>query len=212
MFATCVMRSGFLVAVLTRQRTRELGIRLTLGAQPRQILATVIGPSVRWMAWGLAVGLGLSLILTRFLTGLLHGVSPTDPLTFVGVSVLLTAVALLAVYVPARRAVRLGAYSPLRFGFDTTLCMTAMLKGELGQAVTSGRAALTRQPRFSAAMRYLTATYGLQNRPEEARGIYDRLLIEDPDFSDPEIRRKRFRVLHRETEDQILRGLNVCGL
>uniref|UniRef100_UPI003B52AF7C transcriptional regulator n=1 Tax=Roseovarius indicus TaxID=540747 RepID=UPI003B52AF7C len=117
-----------------------------------------------------------------------------------------------AAYDAARRAVRLGSYSPLRFGFDTTLCMTAMLKGELGQAVTSGRAALTRQPRFSAAMRYLTATYGLQNRPEEARGIYDRLLIEDPDFSDPEIRRKRFRVLHRETEDQILRGLNVCGL
>ncbi len=108
------MRSGFLVAVLTRQRTREFGIRLTLGAQPRQILATVIGPSVRWTVWGLAVGLGLSLMLTRFLTGLLHGVSPTDPLTFVGVSVLLTAVALLAVYVPARRAVRLQPVATLR--------------------------------------------------------------------------------------------------
>ena len=96
------------VAVLARQRTRELGIRLTLGAQPRQILATVIGPSVQWTVWGLAVGLGLSLVLTRFLAGLLHGVSPTDPLTFVGVSVLLAA------YVPARRAVRLQPVATLR--------------------------------------------------------------------------------------------------
>ena len=74
----------------------------------------LIGPSMRWTVWGLVVGLGLSLALTRFLKGLLHGVSPTDPLIFVGVSVLLAGVALVAAYLPARRAVRLQPMATLR--------------------------------------------------------------------------------------------------
>ena len=102
------------VAFLARQRTHELGIRSTLGAQRHQILATVLGPGLRWTGWGLAIGLILSLLLTRLLGGLLHDVSPSDPLTYVGVSLLLAAVALSAAYLPARRAARLQPMETLR--------------------------------------------------------------------------------------------------
>ncbi len=102
------------VAFLARQRTHELGIRLMLGAQRRQILATVLGPALRWTGWGLAIGLVLSLLLTRLLGGLLHDVSPSDPLTYLGVSLLLAAVALVAAYLPAHRAARLQPMETLR--------------------------------------------------------------------------------------------------
>ena len=102
------------VGFLARQRTHELGIRLTLGAQQHQILATVLGPGLRWTGWGLAIGLGLSLLLTRLLSGLLHEVSPSDPLTYLGVSLLLAVVALAAAFLPARRAVRLQPMETLR--------------------------------------------------------------------------------------------------
>ena len=102
------------VAFLARQRTHELGIRLTLGAQRHQILATVLGPGLRWTGWGLAIGLALSLLLTRLLGGLLFDVSPSDPLIYLGVSLLLAAVALGAAYLPARRAVRLQPMETLR--------------------------------------------------------------------------------------------------
>ena len=112
----------------------------------------------------------------------------------------------------ARRAVHLGSYSPLKYSFDTTLCMSSMLNGELGQAVNAGRAALAKQPRFTAALRYLAASYGLQNRTEEARSVYGKLLQEDPDFVDPEVQRSRFRIFHKETEEQIFKGLTSCGI
>ncbi|CAN5880254.1 ABC transporter permease [soil metagenome] len=86
------------------QRTREIGIRVALGAEPQRVLQLVVGRALRLALLGVAVGLLGALALTRLLESLLFGVSTTDPLTFVAVAVLLAAVALLASYLPARRA------------------------------------------------------------------------------------------------------------
>ena len=112
----------------------------------------------------------------------------------------------------AKRAALLGSYSPLKFSFDTTLCMASMMNGDLGHAVLAGRAALAKQPRFSAALRYLTASYGLQDRTEDARATYVRLLKEDPDAADPGVMKQRFRLLHKETEQHVFKGLTNSGI
>lgn len=95
-------------------RTREIGIRLALGAQPRAILGMTVGDGLRLSAMGLAAGVGVALIASHGARGLLFEVSAADPLTFVAVGLLLTAVAATASYVPARRALRVAPSVALR--------------------------------------------------------------------------------------------------
>jgi putative ABC transport system permease protein len=97
------------------QRTNEIGIRMALGAQTRDVMRLVVKQGVKLVALGLALGLVGSFALTRLLTALLFGVTKHDPLTFVAVSVLLAAVALLACYIPARRATRIDPLVALRY-------------------------------------------------------------------------------------------------
>ncbi len=96
------------------RRTREFGIRAALGATRREILAHVLGRNLRLLLPGLALGLGLALALTRLMAGLLYGVAPHDPLTFAAASGLLLVAALLACWLPARRACRVDPIEALR--------------------------------------------------------------------------------------------------
>ena len=96
------------------QRTHEIGVRMALGAQRRDVLRLMLGHGARLAGAGLLIGLLLSLLLTRGLTRLLHGVSPTDPATLLTVSALLLAAALLATFVPAWRAARVDPLVALR--------------------------------------------------------------------------------------------------
>ncbi len=92
------------IAYSARQRTREIGIRMALGADRRDVMRLVLGQGLRLTLAGLALGLALSLVLTRFLSSALFGISATDPLTFGTVAACLGFVALGACYLPARRA------------------------------------------------------------------------------------------------------------
>jgi putative ABC transport system permease protein len=96
------------------QRTRELGIRLALGAAPGHVRRIVLGHGVMLVAIGLAVGFVLTFAATHALAKVLLLVSASDPLTFVGVTAILAAVALIACYLPARRAMRVDPMIALR--------------------------------------------------------------------------------------------------
>jgi putative ABC transport system permease protein len=98
-----------------RQRTQELAIRLALGAESRQVFQLVLGQGLRLAIIGISIGLVVSFLLTRFLKGLLFGVTSTDVLTFSTVSVLLCVVALLACFVPAWRATKVDPMAALRY-------------------------------------------------------------------------------------------------
>jgi len=96
------------------QRTHEIGIRAALGATRKDMLRMVIGEGLLLTLAGLGVGILAALGLTRLLGSLLYGVRPRDPLTFVALSLLLTAVALLAVYIPGRRAANVDPMAAVR--------------------------------------------------------------------------------------------------
>lgn len=102
------------VSYLVAQRTREIGIRIAVGAGPESVMRMVVGQGAALAALGVACGIFAALALTRFLSGMVYGVATTDPITFVGVATVLLAVAALASWVPARRAVRLDPMVALR--------------------------------------------------------------------------------------------------
>jgi putative ABC transport system permease protein len=102
------------LSFVVRFRTREIGIRVAVGATPPLVLAMMLGQAMTWTVVGAAIGLGLAFVLTRFLETLLYGISATDPVTFGGVTLLLVLVASLAALVPALRASRLDPLAALR--------------------------------------------------------------------------------------------------
>jgi putative ABC transport system permease protein len=102
------------LALSVAERTGEFGVRMALGARRSDLLQLVIGQGMRLVLVGLALGLSAALGLTRLMAKLLFGVSATDPLTFAALALPLLAIALLACYLPARRAMRLDPLVALR--------------------------------------------------------------------------------------------------
>jgi predicted permease len=103
------------MAYSVTSRTHEIGIRMALGAQPRDILKLIVRQGLILTVIGVGLGLAGAFALTRAMTEMLNGVTPTDPLTFIGLSALLSAVALLACLVPARKATRVDPMIALRY-------------------------------------------------------------------------------------------------
>jgi ABC-type antimicrobial peptide transport system permease subunit len=110
----CIGLYGLLSYEVAR-RTREIGIRMALGAQSGDVLRSVVGHGIALAAIGAAIGTAASFGVTRFLGSMLYDVKPSDPLTLVSVTVLLLLVALAACYIPARRATRVDPLVALRY-------------------------------------------------------------------------------------------------
>ena len=103
------------LSYLVTQRTREIGLRMALGAQPKDVLGVIVGHGMRLVLVGLCIGVAGALVVTRWMSSVLFDVTPTDPLTFVVVAALLGIVAFLAAYVPARRAMLVDPMVALRY-------------------------------------------------------------------------------------------------
>jgi putative ABC transport system permease protein len=113
-FAAVALLLG-VVAFTVAQRTNEIGIRVAMGAQRGDVLRLVLGQVGRLIFLGVTLGVMAGLLLTRLMSGLLFGISATDPTTFAGVALLLAAVALLACYMPAQRATHVDPLIALRY-------------------------------------------------------------------------------------------------
>jgi ABC-type antimicrobial peptide transport system permease subunit len=115
-FAFIVAMTGIygVMAFLVAGRTREIGIRMALGADRRSISRMVLGSSARLVLWGAALGSGAALLTSRWIESQLFGVSPTDPATYVAVSAAIVATALLATWHPALQAARVDPAITLR--------------------------------------------------------------------------------------------------
>jgi putative ABC transport system permease protein len=103
------------IAYSVSQRTHELGIRMALGAQKRDVLKLILTQGMSLTLIGLGIGIAGAFTLTHFLSSLLYGVKPNDPLTFVAVALLLIVVAFGAGYIPARRAAKVDPMVALRY-------------------------------------------------------------------------------------------------
>jgi len=110
----CAVGIYGVMAYAVTQRTREIGIRIALGAKRTDVFRFVLRDGIRLASIGIVLGLGGGLALTRLLVDLLYEVKPADPLTFLTVSLFLAAVALLACWVPARRAANVDPIIALR--------------------------------------------------------------------------------------------------
>jgi len=102
------------IAYAVRQRTREIGVRIALGATPGAVMRLALGGGLRLAALGVAVGAATAAATTRVLASMLYAVSPADPATFAAITALVASIALLASYVPARRALRVDPTETLR--------------------------------------------------------------------------------------------------
>jgi putative ABC transport system permease protein len=103
------------MAYAVSRRTHEIGVRMALGASPREVLAMTLGQGTRTILVGIGIGLAGSLALTQMMASQLFGVTTTDPLTYFAVIALLVLTALLACYIPARRATRVDPMIALRY-------------------------------------------------------------------------------------------------
>jgi putative ABC transport system permease protein len=116
MFALVLAGVGIagVVSFSVTQRTREIGLRVALGARTTDVLSLVVGRTMTWALVGVGIGIAGSMGLTRLLSGLLYDVRPNDPWVLVVVALLLAGIALLAAYLPARRASKIDAMVALR--------------------------------------------------------------------------------------------------
>jgi putative ABC transport system permease protein len=102
------------ISYIVSERTRDIGIRIALGAKRKTILRMVLSQGLALALAGATVGLVGALVVSHLMAGLLYGISPSDPLTFIGLTVVLLVVALAACYFPARRAMRVDPIVALR--------------------------------------------------------------------------------------------------
>jgi len=102
-------------AYVVGQRTHEIGIRMALGAEKSDVLRLIVGHGMTLAVMGVLIGFGVALLVTHLLTSILYGVRPTDPATYVGVSLLVMLVSILAGYIPARRAAKVDPIVALRY-------------------------------------------------------------------------------------------------